>query len=69
MRINYWDYCNTEFEYRDHKLTRILFIICIPATCFILSPILLLYILICHCFTIEVPNNYKIFKGEPYERI
>ena len=62
-KINYWDYCLTEFTYREHSLTKVLFILCIPTTVCILSPLFLLYILICKCFVIEVSNNYKIFKG------
>jgi hypothetical protein len=63
-RINYWDYALTEWEYRKHELTHFIFCLCIPATCFLLSPIFLLYILICKCFTIKVTDDYEIFQGE-----
>jgi hypothetical protein len=62
-KINYWDYCNTEFHYRTHDTTLSFFVLCISSM-MLLSPLLLLYIFICSRFTISVPNNYKVFKGE-----
>jgi len=61
--INYWDYCLTESEYRTHAVTDIL-TISVMASCFILSPVFILYVLICKQLTKEVPDTYKIFEGK-----
>lgn len=71
-KINFWDYCNTELQNLDDttkffsagNLTYMLFILCIPTTLMILSPLFILYFLICSCFTKEVPDDYIVYGKE-----